>query len=101
MWPFVRPDRGRTKKFWVLKELCVQSQLAERAAAQKELRHKSGKKKRTSAKMDDSVISNVSSDLSDFVKDEDNILSEDNGLKKKSVSIIKHYWTIYNKYVLT
>lgn len=68
--------------------LCFQSQLAERAAAQKELRHKSGKKKRSSVKMDDSVISNVSTDLSDFVKDEDNILSEENGPKKKSVSVI-------------
>ncbi|XP_054280816.1 kinesin-like protein KIF3B isoform X3 [Macrosteles quadrilineatus] len=61
----------------------LKTQLAERAA-QKEQRHKSGKKKRSSAKMDDSIISNASSDLSDTIKDEDNILTEDNELRKKS-----------------
>lgn len=38
--------------------------------------------------MDDSMISNVSSDLSDIIKDEDSILSEDNSSKKKLVCFI-------------
>lgn len=60
-----------------------QTQLAEKAAAQKGERHKSGKKKRSGV-MDDSVIS-ISSELSDLLQFEDNILSEENTAKRKSV----------------
>ncbi|XP_046682025.1 kinesin-like protein KIF3B isoform X2 [Homalodisca vitripennis] len=77
----------------------LKTQLAERAAAQKEQRHKSGKKKRSSVKMDDSVISNLSSDLSDILKDEDNILSEENVSKKKLANDKKNESEVEKEYV--